>query len=190
MTPQIVDLTAKAPAEYRVRARLPSEVQAVVLHQTAFSGWSTNNPMWARIRAHYVVRQDGSVLMLHHPTVRMRYGSGPCNARGVTVEHEGNLPSDSGAYWKPERYGRDVLDQHPEQVAASRALVRMLCAEYPTIGLVIAHRHIDARKPNCPGPDIWREVGEWAKRELALVEPAPLPAGLPLPNTWRGAPCM
>ncbi len=187
MTPQIVDLTAQAPAGYRIRTRPASDVRAVVLHQTGFSGWRADNPMWAKVRAHFVVRHDGSVLMLHHPMTRMRYGSGPCNAQGVTVEHEGNYPSAHGVYWRPEKYGRDVLDQHPEQVTASRALVRMLTADYPTIGLVIGHRHIDARKANCPGPDLWREVGQWSIDQLGLREPDPLPEGLAVPGSWRGA---
>lgn len=184
----IIDLTAKSPAEYRVRTRPASEVRAIVLHQTAFSGWHADNPMWTKVRAHFVVRQDGSVLMLHDPLVRMRFGSGVCNAHGITIEHEGNLPSDTGAYWKPEKYGRDVLAHHPEQVAAARSLVRMLVERWPTITTVIAHRHIDARKANCPGPDLWREVGQWSVDQLELTEATPLAAGLALPDSWRGAP--
>jgi len=188
--PQLIDLSDRSPREYRIRQRDPSEVRAAVLHQTGFSCWTDDNPMWAKVRAHFVVRQDGSVLKLHDPLVRMRYGSGVCNAQGITIEHEGNLPSASGKWWGAERYGRDQLADHPEQVRASRELLRMLAAEYPTLTKVIAHRHISANKANCPGPDLWREVGEWSIRELGLVEVAPLPKGLALPDTWRGEPRM
>ena len=37
MTPQIIDLTADSPVEYRVRTRPASEVRAIVLHQTGFA---------------------------------------------------------------------------------------------------------------------------------------------------------
>jgi N-acetyl-anhydromuramyl-L-alanine amidase AmpD len=187
---QLIDLSDRSPREYRVRHRGPSEVRAVVLHQTAFSGWAADNPMWCRVRAHFVVRQDGSVLMLHDPTVRMRYGSGPCNAQGITVEHEGNLPSAAGKWWKPEKFGRDQLADHPGQVRASRELLRMLVGQYPSLQRVVAHRRISKLKANCPGPDLWREVGEWSIRELGLVEVEPLESGSPLPDSWRGEPRM
>ena len=62
MTPQIIDLTAQAPAEYRVRIRPASEVRALVLHQTGFA-WRPDNPRWPLVKAHFVVRQDGSVVI-------------------------------------------------------------------------------------------------------------------------------
>lgn len=189
MTPQIIDLTAQAPAEYRVRIRPASEVRAIVLHQTGFA-WRPDNPRWPLVKAHFVVRQDGSVLMLHSPLVRMRYGSGACNAQGITVEHEGNYPSDRGQWWSPETMGRHVLSDYPAMVASSRALLADLCAQYPSIELVIGHRHIEAKKSNCPGPSLWSEVGEWAKATLGLREPAPLAGGLALPDTWRAEPRM
>jgi N-acetyl-anhydromuramyl-L-alanine amidase AmpD len=187
-TVRIIDLSARAPAKYRLRKRAASDVKSIVLHQTAFSGWKPNNPMWAKVRAHYVVRQDGSVLLLHLPTVRMRYGSGRCNAQCVTIEHEGNLPSARGSWWKPERYGRDQLADHPAQVRAARELLRMLHREYPSIERIVAHRHISKLKANCPGPDLWREIGEWSIDELGLVEAKPLSTGSTLPPSWRGKP--
>jgi hypothetical protein len=41
---------------------------------------------------------------------------------------------------------------------------------------------------NCPGPDIWREIGEWSIAELGLVEAKPLSTGSTLPPSWRGKP--
>ncbi len=37
LPPTIIDLTAKAPAAYRIRKRALSRVNAVVLHQTAMN---------------------------------------------------------------------------------------------------------------------------------------------------------
>ena len=152
MTPQIIDLTSKSPGEYRVRTRPASEVRAIVLHQTAFSGWDANNPMWARVRAHFVVRQDDSVLMLHDPLVRM-HGSGTCNAQGVTVECEGNLPSDTGAYWKPEKFGRDVLDLRIPVDLGTRS-ARDLGGRSGPRGRIGAER-----RDGCARRSVWR-VGE------------------------------
>lgn len=178
----IIDRTAQAPPEKRVRQRDESEVRACVLHATGFSRHA-DNPRWNLVSAHFVVLQGGDVLMLHHPLTRMSVGSGPCNAQGITIEHELNPISDRGTYYKPEKFGRGVLG--PVQVQASRDLLRYLCATYP-IKLVIAHRHFDGkRKGNCPGPDIWRECGQWAIDTLGLTEPAPLPGGLAIPDSWR-----
>ena len=58
----LIDLTAQAPTSYRVRTRRPEETTTVVLHQTGFA-WKPSNPMWAKVRSHYVVRRDGSVAL-------------------------------------------------------------------------------------------------------------------------------
>lgn len=181
----IIDRTATSPPEKRVRQREESEVVACVLHATGFSR-RADSPRWDLVSAHYIIQECGDILMLNHPLTRMNVGSGPCNAGGITIEHELNPISDRGTYYKPEKFGRGVL--RAPQVKASRELLSYLCATYP-IKLVIAHRHFDGkRKGNCPGPDIWRELGCWAIDNLGLTEPAPLPKGLPIPDSWRGAP--
>lgn len=180
----IIDRTAHAPESYRRGMRDHEDVQAAIAHQMGCgSTWALDAEVWDRVRAHFVVRQDGSILMLHHPLVRMNVGSGVCNAKGVTIEMAGSYASDRGKWYKPEKFGRDVLG--PVQVEAGRDLMRWLCAEYP-IRLVIAHRHIEgARRGNCPGPAIWGALGQWSIDTLGLTEPAPLPGGLAIPDSWR-----
>jgi hypothetical protein len=192
VTLDLIDLRHRAPSAYELRKRAPESITTIVLHQMGVGHglWSYDSPMWPRVRAHYVVRQDGSVLKLHDPTVRMLYGSGVANSYSITIEHEGNYPSEAGVWWKPETYGRDLVTDYPEQARASRQLIRSLVEEYPSITRVMAHRHISKGKPMCPGPGVWREVGEWSKRELGLAEAAPLPGGLPLPDLWREAPTV
>jgi len=184
----IIDLTSKAPTEYRVRVRKPAEVTTIVLHQTGFH-WQADNPMWAKVRAHYVVQREGDVLALHDPLVRMRVGSGTANRYSITIEHDGSY-GDMGKWWRPEVYGAHILADYPEQVRASRALVRSLVERFPSITTISNHRLLSKKKPLCCGPELWTEVGEYAKRELGLVEGAVQVGGAPLPPHWRGVPCI
>lgn len=188
MTP--IDLTSKSPAEYRVRLRDPSSITQIVVHQMGCAGsWRPDSSMWAKVRAHYVCRFDGSVLMNHRPEVRMRYGCGVANRYSINIEHQGNYPSDKGAWYMGDKYGRDEVLAHPEMVRASRELIRSLVAAYPSIRRIVPHRVLTANRANCCGPDLWTEVGEWAVRELGLrCDHAPIMGGLPIPDMWRGAP--
>lgn len=183
------DLTMLAPPGYRVRPRRLAEVRAVVVHQTGFE-WREANAMWSRVRAHFVVHRSGLVSQLHSITTRMRFGSGLANAWCVTIEHEGNYPLDyrGGAplYWKPEKFGRSVLADAPEQVEASRALLTWLSGQVP--GLQVgAHRQLDELKSGCPGPDLWREVGEHAIDVLGIAAMSTT-GGLDIPDAWRREP--
>lgn len=183
----IADLRAQAPADYILRDRPAEEVTAVVLHQTAFGGWAPTNPNWAKIKSHYVVRRDGTVQVNFDPTRRLRYGSNKANAFAVTIEHEGNYPSAAGEWWEGDKFGRYNLADAPAQVAASRRLIELLSEQYP-LEHVYAHRQWDSGKTNCPGPDIWREVGEYAVKQLGLSDGGPgwhAEGGLAIPESWR-----
>jgi len=183
----LVDLRGQAPAEYIVRDRPAEEVTAAILHQTAFSGWKPNNPNWAKIKSHFVVRRDGKVQINFDPTKRLRYGSNKANAFGITIEHEGNYPNAAGVWWEGDKFGEDHVEDAPAQVAASRRLLEILSERYP-IEHVYAHRQWDAGKTNCPGPDLWREVGEYAVKQLGLSDGGPgwhAEGGLSIPESWR-----
>lgn len=183
----LVDLRGKAPADYIVRERPAEEVTTIVLHQTGFGGWKPDNPNWAKIKSHFVVRRDGKVQVNFDPTKRLRYGSNKANAHGITIEHEGNYPSADGKYWEGDKFGEYVLAEAPAQVAASRRLVELLSERYP-IENINAHRQWDAGKTNCPGPDLWRAVGEYAVHQLGLTDGGPgwhAEGGLAIPETWR-----
>ena len=185
------DLCALAPEEYRRRRRALSEIRAVILHQTGFGSWKLDNRLWPRVRAHFVIHKCGLISQNHPITERLRYGSGLANAWAITIEHEGNYPLryDDGRarYWQPERFGRDRLEDSPRQVQASRALLTHLAAEIP--GLQVgAHRHVEAAKSGCPGPDLWREVGQYAIDRLGMPEVSRFADGLDVPADWRGEP--
>lgn len=184
----LIDLTSKSPATYRLRTRPPEAVTTIICHQMGVGAglWRDDSPSWAKVAAHYVVRQDGSVLKLHDPTVRMKVGSGVANEHGITIEFAGSYRSDRGLWYKPEKFGADKLADYPAQVCAGRALLSQLVMEYPSIKAIAAHRHIEGKtRGNCCGPELWFSLGEWAKGTLGLVEVKPLPSGLPLPDSWR-----
>lgn len=183
----LIDLTSKAPASYRVRNRKPESITTLVLHATGFA-WQPSNPRWCKVKSHYVVRLDGSICMNHHPLVRMKFGSGVANSYSITIEHEGNPLNERGNAFLPNKFG--VHKATPEQVAASRELLTYLSSTYPSIRYVSSHRHIDSGKSNCPGPQLWSECGEWAMAQLKLHEAPVLPTGLALPPAWRKAPVM
>lgn len=187
---QVLDYTDRSPREHRLRMRKPSEVIGVCIHQTAFA-WSDSNPMIARIKAHYVVLQSGVVVALHPPLTRMLFGSGPTgNKTLVNVEVMGNYPTSPGKWWKPETYGRHVLADHPEQVAACRELVRHLRDTLPSVRTVTGHRALQAAKVGCPGPDLYQEVVMWSVANLGMLEGPRQAGGAEVPDAWRGVPCM
>lgn len=182
---ELRDWTGISPPGYRRCARELSTIRAAVLHQCGFE-WKFGNSMWRKVRAHYVVHRTGDVTQLHPIDAQMRFGSGPANPWCVTIEHEGNLPmayrKGEPRYWKPDIYGRSTLA--PAQILASRKLLVMLAEQLP--GLQVgAHRQIDELKSGCCGPDIWREVGQYAV-DLGFPE-MPVSGGLAIPDTWRTA---
>jgi hypothetical protein len=182
------DWAELAPVQYRVRPRLRSEIRAEVMHQTGFE-WRPGNPMWAKVRAHFVVHRCGLVTQLHAITERMRYGCGVGNAWAINVEHEGNYPLDykpdgTPVFWRPEKYGRSVLADAPAQVEAGRQLLAWLAEKVPGL-MVGCHRQVQVEKSGCCGPDLWREIGQHAV-DAGMPE-LPTAGGRPIPDEWRGS---
>lgn len=185
------DLTILSPVGYRVRPRRIPEIKAIVLHQTGFE-WAEKNAMWARVRAHFVIHRSGLVSQLHPITSRMRFGCGHGNAWAINIECEGNYPlayrGERPVRWKPEKFGTSVLEEAPAQVEAARSLIVWLSGQVPGLR-VGAHRQLEEEKSGCCGPDLWREVGQYAIDELGLTA-MPTSGGLDIPDDWRGTPRM
>lgn len=183
----VIDNRGTAPTDYFRQKREPTDIRAVVLHQTGFD-WEPDNKKWREVRAHYVVRKDGSIVNNWDPTDQMKVGSNHANPFSVTIEHEGNFANDKGVWWEGDKFGKDYLEDRPAEVQSARNLIAALKAKYPSITHVYAHRQWDAGKGNCPGPSVWRAVGEWAKSSLGLSDGGPGWAyenGLPIPDSWR-----
>lgn len=191
----LTDRTSASPGRYRLRDRALDEIDLVVLHQTGTRAGLPRSTL-DRTRAHALILDSGEILHLHPWAARLRYGSGPWNARCITIEHRANLPgryvAGRGRWWRPDLVPPDVWDPDARraQVLASRQLLRLLRSELPALRYVAGHRMVQRGKGGCPGPDLWREVGEWAIAELGLELAEVAPTGSSLPPDWRRAPTI
>lgn len=193
----IIDRRSKArltPKAKRSTTTRPAEqVMGLTLHQMGFD--RGNEPAkYNAVTAHYIVLRDGKVYQLHDHTERLPASSG-LNKGTVSVEFAGNLPAraratDKAAFFKPDKYGMDQLT--PEQVAGGRALVKHL-VDTSNITHIYAHRQGGRKRENCPGPDVWREIGAWAVQQYGLQFEGPgwtefysdkYNTGLPIPEAW------
>lgn len=206
---RVIDRTAASPATYRVRERDPAEIDLVVLHQTGTG--SLSDAAALRVKAHALVLDSGEALRLHPWLGRMRYGSGPIgNRRGVNVEVRANLPGRYAGgepiWWRPSDAGLARMrttrgaweallerwdpDRHRARVLTARDLLATLRRDLPALRFVCPHRTLQAGKGGCPGPDLWREVGEWAIRELGLELLPAVSGGAEPPASWRATPTI
>ncbi|HEY8504239.1 MAG TPA: N-acetylmuramoyl-L-alanine amidase [Gemmataceae bacterium] len=170
----------------RPRGKRPAgAIDAVVLHQMGFSR-GANASAYDGVPAHFAVLPDGTVLHLHDATTLLHAS----NDRGIAVEFAGNFPNEQGRAWAAQRFGSHTPPR--EQIIAGRLLV-MYLARVLGVRFVFAHRQANAgRKPNCPGPHIWYNVGEWCVANLGLDDGGTGYAissrtrkGAPIPNGWR-----
>ena len=181
----VIDLTAKADPKVRKGLRDPVKVDTLVLHQMACCV-RRKDPLrsYLSIASHFVILADGRILQLH-PINRNVWASHGFNGTSVAVEFAGNFPDTRGKWWRGETFGRDRPTV--AQFEAGRALVLHL---KNTMGLrrVVTHRQSYGTKENDPGPDIWREVGQWAVDRLGLSDGGPgykIGKGSPIPASWR-----
>ena len=87
-----------------------------------------------------------------------------------------------GLFYKPEKFGRSVLADAPAQVEAARQLLAWLKGQVP--GLQVGtHRQVALDRSGCCGPDLWREVGQYAVDVLGMRE-IPVDGGRPIPDEW------
>jgi hypothetical protein len=163
--PEILDMTAKTPRGYRVRNRMSVQIDTAVLHQTSFSRGNLPDN-YLSVHAHFVVLPDGSIAQLH-PVEAYLVASSAFNEDAISVEVVGNFPDERGHYWEGAKYGRSLLSQ--QQIDGGCDLLRCL-KETNGISFVFAHRQGEAAdlRGNCPGPDVWYNMGEWAVRELGM----------------------
>lgn len=180
----VEDHTAHGWKPHRKKTRPASQVDALVLHQMAFS--RGNDPArYRKVNSHYIITPDGRIVQ-HHPVTAYLWASNYFNSRSVAVEFAGNFPSLRGRCWKPEKYGCHALTD--AQAAAGRDLLRHLKR---TLGIthVFAHRQASNTRSNCCGPDIWYRVGQWGVDTLGLSDGGPgwhhPKAGEAIPEEWR-----
>ncbi|MEO1014459.1 MAG: N-acetylmuramoyl-L-alanine amidase [Pseudomonadota bacterium] len=178
----IQDLTAASDHSRRIRTRDTADIDAAVLHQMGFAR-SGGPERFLRTKSHYIVLQDGRVAQLHRDQDYL-YASNALNSRSIAIEFEGNMPSERGRFYKPERFGRHRVTM--AQVSAGRRLLLHL-RDVSGIRFVFAHRQGTNGHTNCCGPDLWFNVGQWAIANgfsdggVGFT----MGDGLPIPNAWR-----
>lgn len=192
---RLLDRTAHSPTSYRRRKRPLESVDLAVLHQTGTPRMDPTTPALDRVRAHLLVLDDGEVRLLHPLDVYMRYGSSVWNPRCVTVEVRANLPTrytgkGKPVWWRPDLAGADTIEAKHAQVRAVREVLAWLRQELPALRYVGAHRQVEAGKGGCPGPDLWRECGEYARRVLGYELVATDARGKALPSEWVAEPTL
>ncbi len=188
MCHEIIDMTGEADQSRRMGERNASSVDAVVLHQMGFDRGSKAAP-YLRVKAHFIVLQNGIIAQLHRFKDYL-HSSNELNSRSVAMEFAGNFPSDRGRWWHPSgttANARHDREHHmsPTQVSAGLYLVKYLAMNHG-IRFVFAHRQAGTHH-NCPGPEIWFNIGEPARR-MGLSDGGynyKLGDGRPIPDSWR-----
>ncbi|MBV9833402.1 MAG: N-acetylmuramoyl-L-alanine amidase [Alphaproteobacteria bacterium] len=191
--PDIVDMTAASNMLDRKGTRPATDINAVILHQIADDRGS--EPMqYKNTRAHFVVTKTGIIIQLH-PVETMLWASNAFNKVGVAVEFAGHFATEKGVWWKGNKAHNIPTNV---QIEAGRELVLFLYMKHG-IKNVYAHRQgylpeggyqsgAVNQRSNCPGPDIWYGVGEWAKSNLSLGDGGKgykLGNGTAIPDSWR-----
>lgn len=173
-------------------------VDSIVLHQTSGST-STNANLFLAIPAHYVVLSNGRILQLYPETDYIQHAN-TFNSWSVGIEFAGTFANDSSRCWwdsktkyvqKGFRKGsRICAEPTSEQVVAGRNLVSAIALKVPTVKYILAHRQASSSRSNDPGPSIWFDIAEWAKKQLDLIPADDYTegSGKPIPDSWRSAP--
>lgn len=186
---KLINLTSTADKSIRKYKRDASSIKGVVIHQTGFN-WDDHNVNWNNTNAHGVVTREGNVIIIHDPIIRLTHGSNDANEEFITLEHEGNYKSINGKCFMPEKFGCDNAPT-VAQIEASRKLISNFKMSYPNFSEITGHIQWDKEKSNCPGPQIWYNIGEWTIKNLGLKNGPTSDwyddRGAPIPNEWRSS---
>ena len=139
----------------RRKTRNLNTIDSLVLHQTAVLRKNPNDNIarYFQISVHFIIVPDGTIYRLYNDEVRCN-GSSGFNSRSVSVEFEGKFKHDR----KNGNIGKEKPTQ--AQLKSGRKLIVYLKKRLPNFKYVFAHSQ--SANKNCPGPEIWHNVGEWA----------------------------
>ncbi len=185
----------RARRNYDVRTRIPEsarrdpeDITRVILHQTGFISRqalpATSDPTEFRtddhrldvVIAHFIVRTSGAIMYTHD--VQLVLNGTAALRDSIEIEFEGIYNQRSRAHggggdepWGPRvsraaiLAGRRLLTRLRDMSTyqPDRSPLRLL-----SIGTIHPHQQFSPdTRPNCPGPDIWVNVGEWAVRRFS-----------------------
>ncbi|MCF6263471.1 MAG: N-acetylmuramoyl-L-alanine amidase [Xanthomonadales bacterium] len=157
-----------------------ADIDSLVLHQTSVL---RNDPhditKYFKISVHFIIVPDGTIYRLYDNEVKCN-GSSGFNGRSVSVEFEGKFRHD--------RKNGGVGKNKPTlaQLRSGRKLIVYLKKKLTNFKYVLAHSQ--SANKNCPGPEIWYNVGEWAiKKGLCLASGRDIKegSGKAIPDSWK-----
>lgn len=191
-TPSIIDRIKKGERALEQKAedqndlfqgqpRDESIVDGVVLHQMAFSRGNALHK-YDKVTAHFFVTPAGEIAQIH-PFSAFLYASNALNSNTVAVEFAGNFRDDTGRFWG--NFAPNYLTAR--QVTAGRYLLEYLNTNHG-IKKVFAHRQgTGGRRANCCGPEIWKNIAQYAIANLNYDDMSnhTSGAGPPIPDSWK-----
>jgi len=195
---QVVDLTGEHARKHVKGLRAWKDINAIVLHQTAFRYLRRNE--WYDLRAHIGIASTEPEIYVVNPLNALMWHANGFNAFSVGIEISGSYPGLSGranTHWKPPS-GYDARRHGPHefsevQAQATRAAIRYVCDEVARhqgeIRHIFAHRQSSKDRIGDPGQDVWQQCGVWAKNELGLDDGGSgykIGKGYALPDEWTG----
>lgn len=146
-------------------------IDAIILHQTGFV--SSNVTRLDYVIANYVIMQDGQILKLRD--LEMALNSIGTNQRAIDIEFVGDYPNARALRSASALPGPSLA-----QLGAGRWLICYLKSLH---GVSNIYAHAQFTPKNCPGPQIWYNVGEWAIRNgLRSVH-----RGRPIDPRWQAS---
>ncbi len=178
-------------------SRAPSQVDAVVLHQTACALTGPKRYQRAlHVAAHAVAYPDGVGVLSAPPAWYMNHGNA-LNARSLGLEVVGLFSGLLDVDDTPEREDLDTTWQRREPavfderaIETARATLRALVETGREWGAplryLLAHRQSSPTRRSDPGEAIWRALAPWAEEQLGLVALPDLVVddGRPIPIEW------
>ena len=186
--------TKHAGGQWRSRDQRPlRSITGITLHQTAVLFGETPS-RWYTLAAHLGITRGGGAYLIC-PLDRIVWHGNGLNTTDVGIEIDGYFEGIEGkpsTFWKPPTdLTRQPLQLTPEQVSATRAIIKWICGEVKTDGgevqFIHAHRQASKDRESDPGSRVWKEVGLWAQSDLGLSDGGKnftRGTGLKIPEAW------
>lgn len=168
-----------------VPTRDPSTITRVILHQTGALGTEgTAAPVRDDqhrldvVIAHFIVRFNGNILYTHD--IQYQLNSTAALNDSIEIEFEGTFNQGRRPHPRGPRLSMAAIEAGRRLLTRFRDLSTRPPGPYSpetqflSIGTIHPHQQFSpVTRPNCPGPDIWVNVGEWAHGQFGWTYDVP-----------------
>ena len=164
-----------------------SAIDTIVLHQTGI--WMTDTPQrFERLRAHMgILRDHDTPIVQVAPLTAYMYHANSLNGRSFGMEINGHFP---GVEADMDDKRHTSVGPTGRQIESARTAIawgmRTIGKNSGELKYIVPHRVSSMNRRSDPGEVAWREIGDWAIRELGLSDGGPgyKQGGRPLPYEW------